>query len=483
MTYESVIGLEIHSELATKTKIFCGCPTTFGGEPNTHCCPVCTGMPGTLPVLNERVVEYAVRAGLAMNCEISNFSKLDRKNYFYPDLPKAYQISQYDLPLCKNGYVVLTNGKRIGITRIHIEEDAGKLVHDVVSRRTYVDYNRCGVPLIEIVSEPDMRTAEEVMEYVSRVRAILMYAGVSDCRMEEGSLRADVNLSLRPAGSEKFGTRTEMKNINSIRAIGRAVEGEAKRQAELLQSGGAVEQQTRRWDDNKGASRAMRGKEQANDYRYFPEPDIVPIRLSDERIANIRALLPEMPEARMKKYEAAGITHADAVIITGARATADFYETAAELSGESAEAAKWVVGELARNLKERELEPEDNPLRAKDLADIIKLCKTGGITAAAAKKVLSLLFDENGLSPEQIVEKYSLASIGDEGAINAAVKAAIDANPKSVKDYLSGKEKAFGFLMGQIMRSLKGKADPAMLKARLGQALETLKRGQGEETT
>ncbi|HEX2939079.1 MAG TPA: Asp-tRNA(Asn)/Glu-tRNA(Gln) amidotransferase subunit GatB, partial [Ruminiclostridium sp.] len=329
MEFETVVGLEIHSELSTKTKIFCGCTTQFGGEQNTHCCPVCTGMPGTLPVLNKKVVEYAVRAGLAMNCEIAHFSKLDRKNYFYPDLPKAYQISQYDLPLCKGGYVKLSNGKKIGITRIHIEEDAGKLVHDNVARRTYVDYNRCGVPLIEIVSEPDMRSPDEVREFVERVRAILLYAGVSDCRMEEGSLRADVNLSVRPFGAEKFGTRTEMKNINSLRAIYRAVEGEPKRQIELIGAGGKVEQQTRRWDDNKGKSRAMRGKEEANDYRYFPEPDIVPIVLDDKRIDEIHSQLPELPEARITKYVKNGVAEADAVIITDSKAIADFYEAVA----------------------------------------------------------------------------------------------------------------------------------------------------------
>lgn len=466
MEFESVIGLEIHSELATKTKIFCGCTTQFGGDPNTHCCPVCTGMPGTLPVLNKKVVEYAVRAGLAMNCEISHFSKLDRKNYFYPDLPKAYQISQYDLPLCKNGYVKLSSGKKIGITRIHIEEDAGKLVHDNVARRTYVDYNRCGVPLIEIVSEPDMRTPEETREFVERVRAILLYAGVSDCRMEEGSLRADVNLSVRPFGAEKFGTRTEMKNINSIRAIYRAVEAEAKRQIEVVAMGGEIIQQTRRWDDNKGKSRVMRGKEEANDYRYFPEPDIVPVILDDKRIDEIRAGLPEMPEARMKKYMEKGVAKADAVIITSAKALADFFE-AVTAKCDAKEAAKWIVGELMRNLKERELEPENIPFGPEYLSEIIEMCKSSKITAAAGKKVFSLLFDEKDSTPESLVEKYSLAVIGDEGAIDAVVEKAISANPKSVEDYNAGKQKAIGFLMGQCMRELHGKADPSMLREKL----------------
>ncbi|MFT9077766.1 Asp-tRNA(Asn)/Glu-tRNA(Gln) amidotransferase subunit GatB [Ethanoligenens sp.] len=468
--YEIVVGLEIHAELATKTKIFCGCETTFGGEPNTHCCPVCTGMPGTLPVLNEQVVEYAVRAGLATDCEIAHFSKLDRKNYFYPDLPKAYQISQFDLPLCKGGHVTLDSGKEIGITRIHIEEDAGKLVHDKVSRRTFVDYNRCGVPLIEIVSEPDMRTAEEVHEYVEKVRAILLYAGVSDCRMEEGSLRADVNLSVRHRGAEAFGTRTEMKNINSLRAIYRAVLGESKRQIEELEAGGHIVQQTRRWDDNKGASRVMRSKEEADDYRYFPEPDVVPIKLDDARIASIRASLPKLPAARVEDYIKTGVAKDDAIIITASRALADFYEQAAARS-DAKEAAKWVVGEMMRQLKDRSLEPEDIPFPPAYLADLIGLCKKGEITAASGKKVFALLFDE-AAAPAELVEKHGLRVVGDADAIGKAIEQALDANPKSITDFKNGKDKAFGFLMGQCMRVLGGKADPAALRVKLTESLK-----------
>lgn len=467
--YEIVVGLEIHAELATRTKIFCGCETTFGGEPNTHCCPVCTGMPGTLPVLNERVVEYAVRAGLATDCEIAHFSKLDRKNYFYPDLPKAYQISQFDLPLCKGGHVTLDSGKQIGITRIHIEEDAGKLVHDKVSRRTFVDYNRCGVPLIEIVSEPDMRSAEEVHEYVEKVRAILLYAGVSDCRMEEGSLRADVNLSVRRKGAEAFGTRTEMKNINSLRAIYRAVLGESKRQIEELEAGGHIVQQTRRWDDNKGASRVMRSKEEADDYRYFPEPDVVPVKLDDERIESIRATLPKLPAARVEDYVQAGVAKDDAVIITVSRALADFYEQAAAQS-DGKEAAKWIVGEMMRQLKDRGLEPENIPFPPAWLAELITLCKKGEITAASGKKVFGLLFDEHA-APADLVKKHGLRVVGDADAIGKAVEQALDANPKSIADFKNGKEKAFGFLMGQCMRILGGKADPAALRAKLTESL------------
>lgn len=471
MEFETVVGLEIHAELATKTKIFCGCSTEFGGEQNTHCCPVCTGMPGTLPVLNKKVVEYAVRAGLAMNCEIAHFSKLDRKNYFYPDLPKAYQISQYDLPLCKNGYVKLSSGKKIGITRIHIEEDAGKLVHDTAARRTYVDYNRCGVPLIEIVSEPDIRSPEEAKEFVERVRTILLYAGVSDCRMEEGSLRADVNLSVRPKGSDQFGTRTEMKNINSFRAIYRAVENESQRQIDVILDGGKIEQETRRWDDSRGESRPMRGKEEANDYRYFPEPDIVPIVLDDKRIEEIRAGLPRLPEVRIAEYVKNGVSEADAVIITESRALSDFYEAIAEKT-DYKEAAKWIVGEMMRNLKERELEPENIPFGPENLVSIITMCKNGKITAASGKKVLSMLFDEQGETAESLVEKHSLAVIGDESAIDKTVSEVIAANPKSVADFKAGKEKAIGFLMGQCMKALRGKADPVKLREKLLKALK-----------
>jgi len=465
MDFETVIGLEIHSELATKTKIFCGCSTKFGGEPNTHCCPVCTGMPGVLPVLNEKVVEFAVRAGLAMNCNISHFSKLDRKNYFYPDLPKAYQISQFDLPICVGGYVELDSGKRIGITRIHIEEDAGKLIHDNIARRTFVDYNRCGVPLIEIVSEPDMRTAEEAREYVEKVRSILLYAEVSDCRMEEGSLRADVNLSVRPRGTEPFGTRTEMKNINSIRAIYRAAEGETKRQIEVITAGGKIVQQTRRWDDNKGSSRAMRGKEEANDYRYFPEPDVVPIKLDNDRIDEIRSQLPELSEARIKKYVESGVALADAQIITSSKVISDFYESTVTLCSNPREAAKWIVGEMMRNLKDRTLEPEQINFPPQYLSDIINLSLENKITAASAKKLFSLLFD--GGTPAQLVEKYGLATMGDDSIIDSTIEKVVFENPKSVEDFISGKEKAFGFILGQCMKDLKGKADPAILREKL----------------
>jgi aspartyl-tRNA(Asn)/glutamyl-tRNA(Gln) amidotransferase subunit B len=470
MEYEVVVGLEIHAELATKTKIFCGCLTKFGGGQNTHCCPVCTGMPGTLPVLNERVVEYAVRAGLAMHCEIAHFSKLDRKNYFYPDLPKAYQISQYDLPLCKGGYVELGSGKKIGLTRIHIEEDAGKLIHDPTARRTYVDYNRCGVPLIEIVSEPDMRGAAEAREYAERVRAMLLYTGVSDCRMEEGSLRADVNISVMPRGSSRLGTRTEIKNLNSMRAIERAVQAEADRQQDLIESGGAVKQQTLRWDDARGELSAMRGKEEANDYRYFPEPDIVPITLTDEKIDALRATLPELPEARLRRYISSGLPEADARIITASKPLADFFEAAAKACGDIGETAKWTVGELSHCLRERGVEPDSIPFPPEHLAKIITMVAGGEITAASGKKVLEMLF--GGETPDALVEKHGLAAVSDDSALDSAVNEVISENPQSVSDYLAGKQKAAGFLMGRCMRHLGGRADAVKLRSRLTAALE-----------
>lgn len=475
MEYEIVVGLEIHAELSTKTKIFCGCSTEFGGEQNTHCCPVCTGMPGTLPVLNERVVEYAVRAGLATGCKIARFSKLDRKNYFYPDLPKAYQISQYDLPLCTGGQIMLSDGRRVGLTRIHIEEDAGKLVHDPAARRTYVDYNRCGVPLIEIVSEPDIRGAEEAREYVDKVRSILLYTGVSDCRMEEGSLRADVNISVMPKGSSHFGTRTEIKNLNSTRAIFRAVESESKRQIDLIESGERVIQQTLRWDDARGTLSAMRGKEEADDYRYFPEPDIVPIKLSEEKISQLRDSLPELPDARLKRYVSSGVPDADAVIITSSKALSDFFEDAVKESRDITETAKWTVGELTRQLRERAVEPENIPFGAKAFGRLISLTLSREITAASAKKLLGLMF-ASPLSPDELVEKYGLKSVGDDSALDASVEAAVSENPDTVAEYLGGKEKVFGFFVGRCMKALGGKADPKILREKLLARLEKERR-------
>lgn len=466
MDYEIVIGLEVHAELATKSKIYCNCSTEFGGEPNTHCCPICTGMPGVLPVLNEKVVEYAVKAGLATNCEIAEFSKQDRKNYFYPDLPKAFQTSQYDLPLCKNGYIDIEidgKAKRIGITRIHIEEDAGKLIHDEYGGDTMVDYNRCGVPLVEIVSEPDMRSAEEVRQYVEKLKAILEYTEVSDCKMQEGSLRADVNLSVRPVGQKEFGTRTEMKNINSFRAIVRAVEAEAKRQIEEIEDGGVIMQETRRWDDNKGYSYAMRSKEEAHDYRYFPEPDIPPIILSKEYIESLKNSLPELPDIRQKRYvESFGLPEYDAGILTNSKHYADFFEKCVAIGTASKLVSNWMMGDMSRLMKDKNLEPDQIPFEAEKLSKLIALIEKGTISGSIAKKVFEKMFDTNE-DPEVIVKKEGLEVVSDEGALMETVKKIVDANPQSVADYRAGKEKAVGFLVGQAMKETRGKGNPQLL--------------------
>ena len=466
MEYEVVIGLEVHAELSTKTKIYCGCSTEFGSAPNTHCCPVCTGMPGALPVLNEKVVEYAVRAGLATNCEIARESKQDRKNYFYPDTPRAYQISQFDLPLCAHGHLdVVVDGKEktIGITRIHIEDDAGKLVHDNYTGGTLVDLNRAGVPLIEIVSEPDMRSAEEAVAYVERLKGILEYIGVSDCKMQEGSLRADVNLSLRPVGQEKFGTRTETKNLNSFRAIARSIEFEIQRQKEILESGGKVYQETRRWDDEAGEGYAMRTKEEANDYRYFPEPDLMPIRLSDEYINNIKDTLPELPESRKKRYiEELGLPEYDAGIITSSKTLSDFFESATKSCGNAKAVSNWIMTDIIRVAREKGVEYNELPFTPEQFAKLITLIDKGTISGSIAKKVFEEMV-ETGKEPEKIVEEKGLVQISDEGAIKEVVDKIIAANPQSVEDYKNGKDRALGFLVGQCMKEMKGKGNPQIL--------------------
>ncbi len=466
MEYEVVIGLEVHAELSTKTKIYCGCSTEFGSAPNTHCCPVCTGMPGALPVLNEKVVEYAVRAGLATNCEIARESKQDRKNYFYPDTPRAYQISQFDLPLCAHGHVdVVVDGKEktIGITRIHIEDDAGKLVHDNYTGGTLVDLNRAGVPLIEIVSEPDMRSAEEAVAYVERLKGILEYIGVSDCKMQEGSLRADVNLSLRPVGQEKFGTRTETKNLNSFRAIARSIEFEIQRQKEILESGGKVYQETRRWDDEAGEGYAMRTKEEANDYRYFPEPDLMPIRLSDEYIKNIKDTLPELPESRKKRYiEELGLPEYDAGIITSSKSLSDFFESATKACGNAKAVSNWIMTDIIRVAREKGIEYNELPFTPEQFAKLITLIDKGTISGSIAKKVFEEMIG-TGKEPEKIVEEKGLVQISDEGAIKEVVDKIIAANPQSVEDYKNGKDRALGFLVGQCMKEMKGKGNPQIL--------------------
>lgn len=462
MEWEIVMGLEVHTELATKTKIFCGCSTEFGGEPNTHVCEICSGMPGTLPLLNKRVVEFAIRTGVATNCTITQNNKFDRKNYFYPDLPKAYQISQLYLPICRNGYIEVNTKdgekKKIGIHEIHMEEDAGKLIHDEFEDCTLVDYNRCGVPLLEIVSEPDFRSAEEVIDYLSKLRAILQYTGVSDCKMQEGSLRADVNLSVRPKGQAEFGTRTEMKNLNSFHAIERAIAYEAQRQIELLEDGEKVVQETRRWDDNKGYSYAMRSKEDAQDYKYFPEPDLPPIEISDEQIEEIKSTMPELPEEKRERYlNELGLPEYDTGIITGDIALVKFFESTLEKCDSPKDVANWIMGEVMKLLNDSATLTENNPLKPEALAAVINMVKSNKINRGTGKKVLEKVFTD-GVDPEKYVEENNLAQVTDLSALRPIIEQVIAENKKSVSEYKAGKTQAMGYIMGQAMRALKGKA-------------------------
>ncbi len=471
MTWETVIGLETHVELATKTKIFCGCTTAFGGAPNTHCCPVCTGMPGTLPVLNRSVLDFAVKAGLALGCSITKYSKFDRKNYFYPDLPKAYQISQLYLPICRDGAVPISTGKTIRIHEIHMEEDAGKLVHDPWIDQTRADYNRCGVPLIEIVTEPDFRTADEVIAYLEKLKETLQYLGVSDCKMQEGSLRCDVNLSVRPAGSTELGTRTEMKNLNSFKAIARAIDYETKRQIELIEEGKRVVQETRRWDENKDATYAMRSKENAQDYRYFPEPDIPPIELTDEYLDGVRAAQPELAEEKRARYQAEyGLPEYDCKMITSDKALADLFETLVARGAAPKQGANWIMGEVLGALSARAMEPKDMKLTADTLARLIALVAEGKLNRNTAVKVFEAVFDDNG-DVDAYVKAHGLEQVSDAGLVEEVVGRVLAANPQSVADFKGGKEKAFGFLVGQTMRELKGKADPRVVNETLRKKL------------
>lgn len=464
MEYEVVVGMEIHAELLTKTKIFCSCPTKFGDPENTHTCPICLGMPGVLPVLNKSVVKYAVRAGLALNCKIANFSKMDRKNYFYPDLPKAYQTSQYDRPLCLGGTVnINVNGKTkpIGITRIHIEEDAGKLLHES-SDGTLVDVNRCGVPLIEIVSEPDIRGPEEARIFAEKVRNTLEYTGVSDCKMEEGSIRFDVNVSVREKGSKELGTRTEMKNLNSFRALERAIKYESKRQIIELKKGHSIVQETRKWDDVKGISSAMRSKEDAQDYRYFPEPDLVPIVISDDEIKKAKDQLPEMPEAKKERYMAEyNLPEYDANLITSTKETARFFESTVNLCNHPKQVANWLMVDIPAHLKEKDLTMDTIPFSPEDLAELISLIQDGTISGKIAKSVMEKMFDEEG-SPKEIVEKHNWAQMQDTGELKSIIEKIVQDNPKSVSDIAAGNKKAYGFLTGQVMKATKGKANPQL---------------------
>lgn len=472
--YEIVIGLEVHAELSTKTKIFCSCMAEFGGEPNTHTCPICMAMPGTLPVLNEKVVEYAVKAGLATNCEISRDSKNDRKNYFYPDLPKSYQISQFDKPLCEHGFIQIEdengNEKKIRLLRIHIEEDAGKLNHDDFTGESLVDLNRAGVPLIEMVSEPDLRSSYEVEQYLRKLKSILEYIEVSDCKMQEGSLRADVNVSVHKKG-KPFGTRTEMKNMNSFRSITRAIEYEVERQIDLIEDGGKVEQETLRWDDVSGKTFSMRDKEDAQDYRYFPDPDLVAIKLSDEYIENIKNNLPELPESRKQRYlEEYKLSEKDAKIITGSKYLSDLFEGAIRICNNPKAVNNWIISDISRILNEMEIEPIEIPFDAKQLGKLVLLIDKGTISSSIGKKVLEELF-KSPKDPEQIVKENGWLQISDEGAIKEIVEKVLQNNPQSVADYKAGKDKALGFLVGQAMKETKGKANPQMLNQMFRESL------------
>ena len=472
--YETVIGLEVHVELATKTKIFCGCSTAFGGAPNTHTCPVCTGMPGSLPVLNKQVVEYAVAVGLATNCQITQYCKFDRKNYFYPDNPQNYQISQLYLPICRNGHVDIETEqgtKSIGIHEIHMEEDAGKLIHDEWEDCSLVDYNRSGVPLIEIVSEPDMRSAQEVIAYLEKLRMTVQYLGASDCKLNEGSMRADVNLSVREVGATEFGTRTEMKNLNSFKAITHAIEGERERQIELLESGKEVVQETRRWDDAKEYSYAMRSKEDAQDYRYFPDPDLVPVYISDEWLEQIRSRQPEFREAKMARYkEEFDIPEYDIGIITDSKHMADLFEETVAICKQPKKVSNWLMGETLRLLKEKNMDPEDIRFAPGNLAKLIGLVDAKAINSSVAKEVFEVMFEED-VDPEKYVEEKGLKTVNDEGALRKTIEEIIAANPQSVEDYHNGKDRAIGFLVGQTMKAMKGKADPAMVNQILKELL------------
>lgn len=472
--YETVIGLEVHIELSTKTKIFCGCPSEFGGAPNTHTCPVCTGMPGALPVLNQKVVEYALKLGIATNCRIHQYCRFDRKNYFYPDNPQNYQISQLYLPICYDGWLEICvpgGTKRVRIHEMHMEEDAGKLIHDEWEDCSLVDYNRSGVPLVEIVSEPDMHTAEEVTAYLEKLRMICQYLGISDCKLQEGSMRADVNLSVRETGSSGLGVRTEMKNLNSFKAIAHAIAGERERQIELLEGGHKVVQETRRWDDNKESSYAMRSKEDAKDYRYFPDPDLPPVIISDDMIEELKQQQPEFQGERARRYQKEyGLTEYDANILTQSKHLADLFEETAQLSGYPKKTANWLMGEGLRILREKGMEPEEFTFTPVHLADLIKAAERGEINQKNARKVFGRIV-ESDIEPLAYMKEQDLVTVSDSGAVRAAVEKVLAGNPAAVEDFHSGKEKVIGFLVGQVMREMKGKADPGQAKELLTEAL------------
>ena len=479
MKYTTVIGLEVHSELKTKSKAFCSCSTEFGGEPNTHVCPVCLGMPGALPVLNKQVVEFAIRAGLALDCEIKKFNKFDRKNYFYPDLSKNYQISQFDKPICEHGHIdieVEGQAKRVGITRIHMEEDAGKLVHSGATIKTSdssaVDYNRAGVPLIEIVSEPDMRSAAEARAYLEKLKAILEYTEVSDCKMQEGSLRCDANISVMPEGATEFGTRAEIKNLNSFRALERAIEYEIQRQIQLVEDGGTVVQETRTWDDGKGITLSMRSKEEAHDYRYFPEPDLVPVEIDDAWIARVKNELPELPAARKARLmREKGLVDYDAENIVATKAMAEYFDEAAKHTDDAKGIANWMLGDVSAYLNSENVTIEEFPIAPANLGEMVNLINKGVLSSKLAKKVFAEMLKTNK-EPQVLVKELGLEQISDEGAIVKIIEETLAENPQSIADYKAGKDRALGFLVGQIMKKSRGKANPEMVNALLKERMQ-----------
>lgn len=478
--YITVIGLEVHAELKTKTKAFCSCSTEFGAEPNTHVCPVCLGMPGALPVLNKRVVEFAIRAGLALNCDIQKFNKFDRKNYFYPDLAKNYQISQWDEPICLGGHIdIRVNGekKRVGITRIHMEEDAGKLVHSGLTISTSdssaVDYNRAGVPLIEIVSEPDMRSAAEARAYMEQLKAILEYTDVCDCKMQEGSLRCDANISVMPEGATEFGTRAEIKNLNSFRALERAIEYEVERQIEIVEDGGHVVQETRTWDDANGVTLSMRSKEEAHDYRYFPEPDLVPINLDQAWIDEIKATLPELPSARKERLLTEDVPEDNADIIVASKKVADYFDEGTKVTKNLKALSNWLIGDVAGYLNAEGIEIDDPEFKITPdhLGELVNLIDKGVLSSKLAKQVFAEMLKENE-APEALVKKLGLEQVSDAGELGKLVDEVIAANPQSIADFKAGKKKALGFLVGQIMKATHGKANPGMVNKMLMEKLQ-----------
>ena len=479
MKYEAVIGLEVHTELKTKTKIFCGCSTAFGAEPNTHVCPVCLGLPGCLPVLNKEVVHYAIKVGLALHCDILLHNKFDRKNYYYPDLPKNFQTSQFDMPICLNGYVdIEVNGeqRRIRLTRIHMEEDAGKLVHSGAtintSESSNVDYNRTGVPLLEIVSEPDIRSGEEARAYLEKLRSVIQYLEVSDCRLEEGSMRCDANISVRPVGSDKLGTKAEIKNINSLTGVQKGIEYEAVRQARVLEEGGTIVQETRGWDEAKGVTFSQRVKEGSYDYRYFPEPDLIPLDISQEWIEEVRRELPEMPDSRKRRFVTdLTLPEYDADLLTLEKGTADYFEAAVAAGADAKLVSNWMLGDLAKLRNEGGVPIEQSPIPPGNLAELIILINKGTISGKIAKKVLTEMW-QSGKKAAVVVEEQGLVQISDTGALEEIITKIVAANPQSAADYKAGKKKAVGFLVGQVMKETKGRANPAAVNELLIKALE-----------